>query len=161
MKKSIKYSCLIIIFLGCCLSSKGQSTLSSAGAHTSTPGFQLSWTLGEIAIETYTNTSISLTQGMHQTQLPVVVITSTEPDELFDVSVFPNPSSDLVNIALGTTSFIGKPFTLSDSQGMVVLKGVISTDNFQIDISGFAQGLYVLRIGLGKSKSFTYKLLRK
>ncbi|MFC2176342.1 hypothetical protein ACFLR1_05175, partial [Bacteroidota bacterium] len=43
--------------------------IASAGGHFDNGTTQLSWTLGEVAIDTYDNGTNIITQGFHQTQL--------------------------------------------------------------------------------------------
>lgn len=73
--------------------------IASAGEHFDNGTTQLSWTLGEVVIDTYDNGTNILTQGFHQTQL---TITSVE-ESLTDVrlNMYPNPTSELLNIELG------------------------------------------------------------
>jgi len=67
--------------------------LPTAGEHFATAGAQLSWTLGEAVIETYTGDKSQLTQGFHQTQLTVVAL--NESVTVFPVLVYPNPTTAL------------------------------------------------------------------
>ncbi|MCB0683669.1 MAG: hypothetical protein KDC32_22625, partial [Saprospiraceae bacterium] len=65
--------------------------IASAGEHFATANAQLSWTVGEPVIETYTGSTAQLTQGFHQTNLTVVAV--NDPTAAFQVSVFPNPTA--------------------------------------------------------------------
>jgi hypothetical protein len=72
--------------------------VSSSGDFHSTPSAQLSWTLGEIAIDTYTSSSNQLTQGFHQPERPTVSLTSLNDN--IRINAYPNPfiSSISINI---------------------------------------------------------------
>ena len=65
--------------------------------------------------------------------------------EKLQFSVFPNPCADdlLVSCPLGA---IGKPFQLVDPQGIVVLKGEIVQNQFQLDVRMLNPGLYYFYI---------------
>ena len=72
---------LPLLFLGLILNclTFGQSispeVIASSGDHFTGTDAQLSWTIGELVIDTYTNGSTQLTQGFHQTNL---IITNVE-----------------------------------------------------------------------------------
>ncbi len=60
---------------------------------------QIDWTLGELAVTAIQNSSSQITQGFHQ---PKYIITSTSelPKEIGQISVFPNPTSDRIEMQL-------------------------------------------------------------
>ena len=57
------------------------------------------------------------------------------------ISIYPNPSSSMLNIDLNSSS----PYYISDMTGRAVRSGVLS-ENTSIDISGLTNGTYVLNI---------------
>jgi hypothetical protein len=57
------------------------------------------------------------------------------------ISIYPNPSSSMLNIDLNSYS----PYYISDMTGRAVRSGVLS-ENTSIDISGLTNGTYVLNI---------------
>ena len=73
--------------------------ISSSGETSQVTAIQIDWTLGEVATITIQNLSQQITQGFHQ---PSYVITSVSTllQEIGHVSVYPNPTSDLLNIHL-------------------------------------------------------------
>ena len=103
----------------------------------------LSWTLGEIMTETYNGTSNQLTQGFHQPTRSDVGI--EESDDL-QISIYPNPARDQVIIELAdNTEELN--ITLYSISGEIVYYGVYSGNSpFPIDLSGFADGMYLLQI---------------
>jgi hypothetical protein len=88
-------------------------------------------------------------------QIDVVVI-PTLIDELSDVSilVFPNPTSDILNIK-SETNLAGSNWTLLDVTGREVFSGVCLSDYERVDLKLCAPGQYMLRITqLGIVKNF-------
>ena len=87
--------------------------IASAGEHFDNGTTQLSWTLGEVVIDTYDNGTNILTQGFHQTQLTV---TSVE-ENLAEIrlNMYPNPTSEVLNIDLGNneSDIVIKVFDMS------------------------------------------------
>lgn len=66
----------LILILSCISGGRSQSldrsVLASAGEYYSSPVASLSWTLGEIATETYTSANVHLTQGFQQPDMTYV-----------------------------------------------------------------------------------------
>lgn len=99
MKKIILF---ILLVIGLAIFSRGyaQTTspevIASSGNHFIGTNVQLSWTIGDVIIETYSNVNNQLTQGFHQTNL--IVSSVKDLNSNYSVSIYPNPSSDFVNI---------------------------------------------------------------
>ena len=119
--------------------------IASAGEHYDNGTVQLSWTLGEVVIDTYDNGTNILTQGFHQTQLTV---TSIEED-LADIRInlYPNPTSEFLNIDLGNNE---KDINLQlyDMTGRLVHKDVINAydTKYVLPMQTVATGKYLIQM---------------
>jgi len=155
---------LLILFFGLIgvgwvqAQSLSPEVIATAGNHFSGTNAQMSWTLGEAVIETY---SAQLTQGFHQTNLIIVGVDDPVAD--FPVRVYPNPTSGWVSIeAQPSAPAFG--VELSNAQGRILLTrtaagppGLPQT----LDLSGYAPGLYLLRLRNQDSKTIlSYKILK-
>ena len=77
------------------------------------------------------------------------------------IKLFPNPATDLVTIDLGNVNAEQVTVIISDLQGRQVRKveeGQISGDQFKINTSDLAQGVYIVKVSKEQS-SFTDKLI--
>jgi subtilisin family serine protease len=77
--------------------------------------------------------------------------------EITDIRVFPNPTSDFVNIQ-GIISKVD--YELYNIQGKLIDTGVISSDNNQINLSGFNKGIYLLKLNNGNGFT-TNKIIKQ
>lgn len=66
-------------------------------------------------------------------------------DENF-ISVYPNPTSDLIYIDVNA-NLIGQPYQLYDNLGRQILSGTINSPNSSINIVNLPGGLYLLSLG--------------
>lgn len=98
MKFLTVFSLAALPFLGIAQSIEPQ-VIASAGEHFDNGSVQLSWTLGEVMIDTYDNGTNILTQGFHQTELTVTTVDETLAN--VRLNLYPNPTSELLNIELG------------------------------------------------------------
>lgn len=137
MKNLILTACALIAF-----SVSGQEVLSSAGDYIENENYSLSYTLGELAIETFSDNFI-LTQGFQQTRL-----TETSIPELkaMEVGVFPNPTSGSLNMQTSNPEGLNTAL-LYDMQGRVLktfdLNGF---SNATISLDWLPSGTYIIKI---------------
>lgn len=119
--------------------------LASAGEHYDNGTVQLSWTLGEVMIDTYDNGTNILTQGFHQTELTV---TSIEEDLAeMRLNLYPNPTSEFLNIELGNNE---KDINLQlfDMSGKLIHKDVIKAyeTKYVLRMNAVATGKYLIQM---------------
>ena len=108
--------------------------------------YYVSQTVGQSgAIGLVTQEGVQLRQGFQQP--PLMIIQSQGDSAQIDATVFPNPASYTLNIAL--TTAIQQPLTvqLFDASGRLVLdRSYGQGRRFELDVSGLNSGLYLLRM---------------
>lgn len=121
-----------------------QQVISSAGASATGTGVQLSWTVGEPVISTFTGTSAILTQGFHQSKL---TITSIEPVSLpgLEIKVYPNPTLNRLNIDIVSGEWNDLHLGLYDGNGKLLLFQPIRTTSETLNFDTYSPGLYFLK----------------
>ena len=156
----------LLFFLGLLFCSLGYSqsvspeVTASAGEHFTGTNAQLSWTIGETMIETYDNSSNQLTQGFHQTNLMVTAVEDLA--ESFQIKVFPNPATDVLNIEWSEISEV-LSLTLYDATGKQLLrqKALDQTMTKTLDLTAYAAGSYLLYLSNPDGKTIkTFKILK-
>ena len=115
--------------------------VSSSGNHFENSSFQMDWSIGEIAIETYAQGSFTLTQGLHQNTYTVTAINDLP---LFDVNItaYPNPASDFITIENSEDLQKELAIEISDIKGKVYLKEEFSDAKKQINLDAFFGNLF-------------------
>ena len=119
--------------------------IATSGEHFTGANAQLSWTIGELMIETYTTGSNQFTQGFHQTNLTITSVEDLAKD--FQLRIYPNPTRDLVNLEFLESS---SPISviISDAHGRIlVLKETFqhaATETF--NLSSYSPGAYFLKV---------------
>ncbi len=154
---------ITILALGLCFGLNAQSiepqVVGSTGAHYTSTGAQLSFTAGEVMIETVTATNSMITQGFHQPESSGVGIADNGAGKI-KVNVFPNPTFDQLNIRLEDHSQ-NFEVMIFDVQGKQVHKSTYKENDSQkqINVQEWAAGSYVLKL-ISKDNKHTasYKL---
>ncbi len=141
----MKTKFLFLLFMLLSAGLSGQQVISSAGTHAIGTGVQLSWTLGETVVSTFSGSSVILTQGLHQGKL---TITAIEPLVLSGVTlnVFPNPVNDKLNISFRNFAENKYSFSLTDVNNRLVFNGKVSENPQPIDMTHFSPGIYFLKL---------------
>lgn len=159
MKKIILSGLVLVVAAFANAQSISPQVIASAGTHYVGSNAQLSWTIGEPVITTVSNGSNIITQGFHQTLLNV---TSVEEQTVagVNVAVFPNPTSDVLNINL-TNNLKDLQMELFDMGGKLLQARKIGATegNVQIAMTEYARANYLLRLySADGSVNYTYKV---
>ena len=121
---------------------------------------QIDWTLGEIAITAIQNPSVMVTQGFHQ---PAYLITSinTLPTALGQIKVFPNPTSDWIEMNLKFQKIRTVQIKLVDVRGRLIWSKTQNGLQFleQVNMHNFPNGNYFLSFSIDDFQFLqTYKV---
>lgn len=157
-KQGMKRRILMLTTVLCAISVGAQQTnqevIASAGGYniSSDKSVSISWTLGETIIPTFVSgdRSLILTHGFQQR----LIISSVEEnfEDPVDVTVFPNPAGESINILF--KSAIDKEILISllDAQGKLVRSAQIEVTAIikQINLQDLPAGVYYLRLTKGK-----------
>lgn len=140
----------------------GQQVISSAGASATGTGVQLSWTVGEPVIDTFTGTSAILTQGFHQTRLTVTAIEVIPVPDL-DLTVYPNPVSSVLRLqAIGKKKVPQMTYSLYNMEGKAIMKKLFTDSPEEINMELYSSGTYILKIFNGENQPLrTFKVIKE
>ena len=106
-----------------------QEVIATSGDFHESDNGSLSWTLGEIAIETHSNTNNIITQGFQQTKLTITSIDEMRKEGI-SVNIYPNPTSEVISIEVNKTDEREVYFKLFGKDELNMIAEVF----FQIDI---------------------------
>ena len=125
------------------------SVVSSSGDSYSNGGVIMEYTLGEIVIETFSNTANILTQGFHQGDLKV---TTAVVNLDIKTKIYPNPTTNFIIIELEKN--VNAELLVYDINGKIVIKDNLNEEQKkQLDFSFLNQGNYLLHINIADKKS--------
>ena len=135
-----------------------QEVISTQGDSYSNINNTLDFTIGETVIANVTDGTNELTQGFHQSFL---VITSLEDlDVSFSVNIFPNPTSEIIN--LNIEKYEGITFHLFDVAGKLLKEALVTEAKTTVTISNHPKGIYLLTLTQQDNKKIkTYKIIKK
>jgi len=90
-------------------------------------------------------------------------VSSNDQFEFDNFRLYPNPSSDVVNIHFDLSTMTNIVFELYDLNGRLVYKDVLNNSNnvaYSLPMNQFSSGMYLLKINDG-NHSVVKKIVRK
>lgn len=88
------------------------------------------------------------------------VISNTNEALRAEVRLSPNPVKDILQIAMPSLSGVEKELQLFSLDGRLLLSSRLSDTHTELDLAGFADGAYLLRI-YAEGKSAAFKIVKK
>ena len=158
-----KYLTVTILFAFISWSVTAQSiepeVLATSGAHFVGTNAELSWTIGEVIIETVSNTGNIITQGFHQPNDLVTTVEESLPNHI-QVNVFPNPVTEKITVTIdnNTLELIAVIYDMTGRQLISKKIGYLQK-TIEFNVVDFANAGYLLNIhSKDKKYNATYKI---
>jgi hypothetical protein len=139
-------------------------SVNSSGAKMSQSSGSWSFTVGELVVLNLSDSEGNTLGGGFTAGATLTTASIQETDAaVLDVSVFPNPTSDLVNIRINHSSIEQVVVTITDLQGKEVYNGKYAgiSNTIGINTAAYAPGTYVLSLkNLNNQVLGTYKIIK-
>jgi hypothetical protein len=145
MNKPIFLYLLLLLFpLSILAQDVKPDVIASSGDTYETASNQMSWTLGEVVVETYSAGPSILTQGFHQ---PEIKVESgyTDPVIQLQMSVFPVPATGYITVEFQDIAE-NLSVELYNMQGSIVYTQPVNSQRLQIDLNALPAAEYILKI---------------
>ncbi len=135
--------------------------LASAGSTATASGAILSYTVGEVAVQTLTTSGVSFGQGFHNGVLDIVGST----DELanWQLLVYPNPASQVVYVEYqAPTQDDTLTAAIWDLQGKQLLASMplLAIGKNALEVQYLPSGIYLLRLSDPDGNHATVKIVK-
>jgi hypothetical protein len=156
----------ILLLLGSITASAQQAylkpeVLASAGSTVTANGASLSYTVGEVAVQTLTASGVSFGQGFHNGVLDIVG--STDVLANWQLSVYPNPASQVVYVEYEAPTQDGTlTAAIWDLQGRQLLASMplLASAKNALEVQHLPSGIYLLRLSDPDGNHATVKIVK-
>ena len=143
-----------------CISLHAQQVVSTSGDQAENSTAQISWTIGEPIIETCNGGGYELTQGFHQSYLTVSAVDEIQMAD-FEISAFPNPTTETLEIVVKRASNDDLKYQLYDLNGNLLLEEKITDNEATIQTLDLQPATYFIKISEGNKTIQTLKIIKK
>lgn len=137
-----------------------QEVVASGGNYYETGQISISWTLGETVIETFGSSDLILTQGFQQ---PVLTVSTyiEDPGLDFQISAFPNPTREHVNISTDLSDADNLIYRVYDMQGRFIISDRLEGAQTRVVFDDFHPGAYFIRIIRNDKPVKIFKIIKQ
>lgn len=158
-KKKTKYYVALLYSIGM-LTTNAQNNTVSSGGNASGAGGIISYSVGQAFYITSSDSAGSVSQGVQQ-PIEIQVVLGVEEHEInLYAKVYPNPTTDLINLSIGNTDVSGLSYQLFDYSGRVLTNGKIENEETSISMSRYPQAIYLLSVTKDNKAIKTFKILK-
>ncbi len=132
--------------------------VSSSGDSFNNSTYQLDWSLGESVTATHSAGDYVITQGFHQNTYVITAVENLATD--VNISVYPNPTTDLITIDFPSFEGLGNVITVTDINGKILQQTEVTTDKEQFDFFNYANGVYFLSVKQENQTIKSFKIIK-
>jgi hypothetical protein len=137
-----------------------QQVVSTAGSTLGNSTGSISYTIGESVAQTLTQGDKTLTQGFHQTTISLSTISELE-DLGFSISVFPNPTSNVLTLTLTKENVSGLQYLIFDINGKLISQKNLESAETNVPVDQLIVGFYIIKIQAGNKELKTFKIIKE
>jgi len=152
---------LFILMVSSSFVSFAQQDVVAAGGDGSSSGGAVSFSVGQVAFSSASDTTGDINQGVQQ---PIEILELTKPDlgdQSFNALLFPNPAATAVTLSISSAiPDANLEYQLTDVTGKIIKIGKISSVETTIDVLGFPQACYFVNVIASNKILKTFKLLK-
>ena len=159
--KRLKLSALLFLGLGL-TGLQAQTSVNATGGNASGSGGSASYSVGQVAYTTNTGTNGSVSEGVQQ-PFEISVVTGIEEakDIFLNVSAYPNPTTDYLELKVENLQLSELSYKLYDISGKVYQNKEIGNSITKIEMQNLPQGIYFIKVIDTKNKEFkTFKIIK-
>ena len=145
--KSKIFLILVVLPLNLFCQSNRPEVLASSGGSGDNAEFSMSWTLGEVFMNEFSNGNLILTQGFHQGGFSSTATSINDPLSILEITAFPNPVSDVLRIHIqNDQSDLLFKIEAYDILGAKIIDEYVKENIHEINFSSLAAGTYLVRV---------------
>jgi hypothetical protein len=138
---------LISVFLSvfCLTGLQAQQSVNSSGSIASGSGGRMNYSLGQVNNQTYTGTNGSIMEGVQQPYI-ISVVTSIEEANDIALSVYPNPTTNFLQLIVDCEKLKDLHYQLFDTGGKILQNEKITNNQTGIAMDNLIPAIYFLKV---------------
>lgn len=138
-------------------------TINSSGNDATGSSGTVAYSIGQV-FYTYIGVSVyNVAQGIQHEEKKETLDTIEEVKPKIDISVYPNPTTDFVNINIEGFELGNElgTYQLYDFQGRLLKQNTIEENETQVSLNNLRSSIYILRVYVDKKVLKTFKIIKK
>jgi opacity protein-like surface antigen len=157
--KPLKYVLVFLLFSGTIYA---QEAIVATGNNAIGASGSVSYSVGQIANSYQEGASGSINQGVQQPfEISVVLSTNDNFGINLTMVIYPNPTTDYLNLNIDQYNGEELTFQLYDLLGRVISQNQITNNSTRIDMSGLPTATYLLMVSSGNTSVKQFRIIKK
>ncbi|MGC4130469.1 MAG: T9SS type A sorting domain-containing protein [Bergeyella sp.] len=140
---------------------QAQQAISASGGNATGSGGSSSYTVGQMAYNSYSSSAGSVNQGVQQPYEIFTLATDDVSAEKKEILLYPNPVQDLLYVDFGKEAAGNSSYQLFDAQGKLVKQGNLNQKKNELDMRTLPQSIYIIKIVEDDKNVKTFKIIKK
>jgi hypothetical protein len=137
-----------------------QQVISTAGNTLGNENGSISYTIGEGVAQTLSKGDKTITQGFQQANISVSMLSELK-DLDFSISVFPNPTSDVLTLKVNKEDVTGFQYLIFDINGKLLSQKNLESPETSVPVNQLANGIYILKVQSGLKELKIFKIIKQ
>lgn len=139
-----------------------QTSVNATGGNASGSGGSASYSVGQVVYTTNTGTNGSVAQGVQQ-PYEISVVTGLEEAKGINlsVSVYPNPTTDYLQLKVESEKLKDLSFQLYNMNGKLIQSEKITGNQTSIVMSNLVPATYFVKVVQGNKEVKTFKVVKR
>jgi hypothetical protein len=157
----MKKTTLLFYFLSFASFIHAQSNTVSSGGDLQSNTGSVSYSIGQIVYTSDITAAGSNLKGVQQAY-EIYTVTGIENNlaDIINISISPNPTSDLLKIEIENTASEKLQYSLTSITGKLIERGVLQEQTSTIDMMNLASAVYFLNINNKNNQQETFKIIK-
>ena len=144
---------LFTLIVACLMlnSVNAQSNIVAGGGDANSSTGSVSYSIGQIDFQYSSSADYSVSEGVQQTYSFDTALSIDDVKYDFQLSIWPNPSADEMNIEYTTSYELPLSLTVTDVKGAVVASQSVTQGQYSFNVNTWAAGTYYVNLNDGEA----------
>jgi hypothetical protein len=154
-------SMLLAVFIMLSINLSAQNNSNASGGNATGSNGTVSYSVGQLTNQVYTGTTGSISEGVQQPfEISVVNGIDDAADIQLNAIIYPNPTTDFIQLKIEKEKWIGTYYALYDQKGNMVKSDKINDKVTTIEMKSFAASAYFVKVFNNMSTLKTFKVIK-
>jgi len=151
---------ILLLTLAPCIA-LGQEAIPATGSEATGSGGTVSYTVGQVVYTTNTGTNASVAQGVQQPYEISTTVGINETSINLELSVYPNPTTNNLQLKVESEALVSLSFQLVDLQGKVIENKKVVEAKTSINMEALPKAIYFLNVTRNNQTVKTFKVIKQ
>ena len=162
-RESIAVAIVLLICTVSLSTATAQKSVNSTGSNATGSGGTVSYSVGQVAYQTYTGTNGSVAEGVQQPYEISVIIGIERPEISLDISAYPNPTTGFLTLNINDFEEVystAMQYQLFNMKGELLQSKEITENETKIEMHNYVPAIYFVRVLSAQQPIKEFKVIK-